>query len=73
MVKDFSQFPIIILGNKLDLDSKRLVSTSKAESLCKHNENMAFYEVSALDSTNVNLAFDEIAKQALKYQELLYK
>ena len=54
--------PFILLGNKNDIDpSKRQVSYDEGEEFAK-SRNMLFYEVSALDSTNVVESLQAIVK-----------
>lgn len=63
-----SNFPIIILGNKIDLEDRQ-VSQELAVSWCKERE-FDYFEVSAKDNINVDLAFETLAKKALiHYQE----
>ncbi|XP_019186765.1 PREDICTED: ras-related protein RGP1-like [Ipomoea nil] len=47
---------IILVGNKTDLESDRVVSTEDAKEYAE-KENLFFIETSALDSTNVETAF----------------
>ena len=55
------------LGNKLDQEAtKREVSTAKGQAWAKENNDMMFYETSALEGTSVEAAFLQMAKQALK-------
>ncbi|XP_063811228.1 ras-related protein Rab-7b [Pseudophryne corroboree] len=61
-------FPMITLGNKIDL-KERQVSEESAISWCKERK-MQYFEVSAKDNINVDLAFETLAKKALMhYQE----
>ena len=53
---------ILLIGNKADLRHIRQVETSVAAAYAK-SKNMAFIETSALDSTNVENAFQMIVKQ----------
>ncbi len=53
----------LIVGNKIDLPN-RVVSTEKVQAYAE-KLNIPFIETSAMDSTNVEQAFEEIAKQLL--------
>jgi Ras-related protein Rab-7A len=57
-------FPFIIVGNKIDLVDQRKVSKEKALQWCKNFGNLEYFEVSAKDATNVEVAFNELAKHA---------
>ena len=48
--------PIILIGNKSDLDSERQVEREKGEKFAKDN-NMAFFEASAKSGNNVEESF----------------
>ena len=37
-------FPIVVLGNKSDLESERKVQKSEVEQWCRANDNITFYE-----------------------------
>ncbi|XP_068125649.1 ras-related protein Rab-7b [Hyperolius riggenbachi] len=58
-------FPMIILGNKIDL-KERQVSKDTAETWCKEWK-LPYFEVSAKDNINVEMAFETLAKRSLKY------
>lgn len=61
-----SKLPIIIVGNKSDLESEREVSRDEGENFAK-KINCKFYEVSAKNGYNVTTVFDEIAKVTFEY------
>mmetsp|Transcript_17221 Transcript_17221/g.17140 ORF Transcript_17221/g.17140 Transcript_17221/m.17140 type:complete len:111 (+) Transcript_17221:344-676(+) len=50
---------VMLVGNKCDLEDKRSVKSDDALAYSQRN-NMAFMETSALDSTNVDKAFEKI-------------
>ena len=52
----------LMVGNKSDLEDKRVVSFEKANEEAK-DPNMTFLETSAKDSTNVEQAFMAMAKE----------
>ncbi|XP_024983869.1 ras-related protein RABA5a-like [Cynara cardunculus var. scolymus] len=52
----------ILVGNKKDLKDAREVSTAEGKSLAE-SETLFFTETSALDSSNVNAAFQTIVKE----------
>ncbi|KAI6180624.1 Ras family protein [Aphelenchoides besseyi] len=64
--RDPENFPFVLLGNKIDLESKRAVSERRAQSWCQGKNNMPYFEVSAKDGLNVEDAFQAIARAALQ-------
>mmetsp|Transcript_9698 Transcript_9698/g.14450 ORF Transcript_9698/g.14450 Transcript_9698/m.14450 type:complete len:206 (+) Transcript_9698:2226-2843(+) len=58
-------FPFLLLGNKADLTTRE-VNWEEASEWASANGVMPFYEVSAKESTNVEFAFGEAAKNALR-------
>jgi len=64
--KDPENFPFVLLGNKSDKQSDRKVSEQKIKQYCQQKGNMAYYETSAKDNTNVEKSFEDVARLAFK-------
>ncbi|EGG25011.1 Ras GTPase [Cavenderia fasciculata] len=58
-----SKIPMIVLGNKCDLEPNRQVSSKDAESLCKKWGDVEFIETSAKTKLNISQAFEQLVKQ----------
>lgn len=71
-VKDNAEAHIVVMliGNKCDLQQLRAVNQEEVVELCKEH-NLAFLETSALESTNIELAFQKLISQI--YNELKAK
>ncbi|KAG7004992.1 ras-like protein [Physcia stellaris] len=67
-VKDRDYFPIIIVGNKCDLDMERQVSRQEGEDLARQF-NCAFIETSAKSRINVDNAFHNIVREIRRYNK----
>ncbi|RNA37732.1 ras-related Rab-11A-like, partial [Brachionus plicatilis] len=65
------QVAILLVGNKSDLRHLRVVPTDEAK--FKDKNNLPFIETSALDSTNVEIAFHKIMTNIFKKQINLIK
>mmetsp|Transcript_20722 Transcript_20722/g.46365 ORF Transcript_20722/g.46365 Transcript_20722/m.46365 type:complete len:146 (-) Transcript_20722:1103-1540(-) len=63
--RDPDNFPFVVLGNKIDLDS-RVVSQKRAAAWCQAKGNVPYFETSAKEAINVEQAFLIIARNALK-------
>ena len=67
---DIQEVPILLLGNKIDLENERKIMKEDAQKYCEdEGSNLIFYETSAKDSTNVIDAYPELARRALAIQE----
>lgn len=65
---DPDNFPFVVIGNKADLEAqgKRKVPGEKAKTWCKSKNDIPYHETSAATAQNVDAAFQEIARRALK-------
>ncbi|KAL8740931.1 MAG: hypothetical protein Q9190_006417 [Brigantiaea leucoxantha] len=67
-VKDKDYFPIIIVGNKCDLDAERQVSKQEGQDLARQF-GCAFIETSAKSRINVDNAFYDIVREIRRYNK----
>lgn len=68
-VKDADAFPFIVLGNKIDLRT-RAIPREEVETWCGANA-VPYYETSAKDATNVDLAFVASVERLMKLEQSL--
>ncbi|CAM36362.1 R-RAS related [Caenorhabditis elegans] len=66
-IKDRDDFPIILVGNKADLENERHVARHEAEELA-HRLSIPYLECSAKIRKNVDEAFFDIVRLVRKYQ-----
>ena len=59
------QASIILIGNKVDLESSRKVNSEEGFKLANQNK-MGFYETSAKEDINMQKAFDFLCKEMIK-------
>ena len=65
-IKDDENVPIVIVGNKSDLEEDRAVSRSRAFSLSQQWGNAPYYETSARRRANVNEVFIDLCRQIIR-------
>ena len=65
--RDPDNFPFVVLGNKIDVDS-RVVAQKRALAWCQAKGNVPYFETSAKEAINVEQAFQVIARNALKQE-----
>jgi GTPase KRas protein len=65
-VKDKDVFPMVVVGNKLDLKDERKVSTEEGKMLADEFK-CKFLETSAKTNTNVENAFFEVVRAIRRY------
>ena len=63
------QFPSLVVGNKVDLVTKRKVSREEAQSWANKFEDCDYLEVSAKRATNVNELFQKLLHQILEAEK----
>jgi len=68
-VKDRDEFPMLIVGNKADLDRNRQVSVADCEDMAKQLKT-PFIECSAKNRMNVDPAFHELVRLIRRFQAL---
>ncbi|KAK8888870.1 hypothetical protein M9Y10_033610 [Tritrichomonas musculus] len=61
-VKGANNVPVVICGNKCDLEDKRVVSKAEGEELA-NRLNATFFETSALANINIENAFSALVKK----------
>jgi small GTP-binding protein len=59
------KIPIVLVGNKSDIEDKRQVDTQTAKELAKEY-NINYFEASAKENTNVNEVFSDLTRDILK-------
>ncbi len=64
--KDVDEFPVIILGNKADLEHDRVVSTQEGEQLAKKLKCF-FMESSCKARFNIDESMNELLRHAVTY------
>ncbi|XP_044735149.1 ras-like protein 2 [Chrysoperla carnea] len=66
-VKDRDEFPMLIVGNKVDLDHQRVVSVEEAQNMSRQLK-IPYIECSAKLRMNVDQAFHELVRIVRKFQ-----
>uniref|UniRef100_A0A8C3S6K0 Small monomeric GTPase n=1 Tax=Chelydra serpentina TaxID=8475 RepID=A0A8C3S6K0_CHESE len=67
-VKDRDEFPMILVGNKADLDHQRQVTQEEGQQLARQLK-VTYMEASAKIRLNVDQAFHELVRVTRKFQE----
>ncbi|KAG5279958.1 hypothetical protein AALO_G00083410 [Alosa alosa] len=67
-VKDRDDFPMVLVGNKSDLDQHRVISREEAQAFARENR-IYYMESSAKNRYNVDEAFLEVVRAIRKFQE----
>jgi len=62
-VKDIEDVPMVIVGNKCDLESERDVSKEQGKAVADKYKNCSFYETSAKTRVNVSDIFYSLVRQ----------
>lgn len=67
-VKDRDEFPMLMVGNKSDLDHQRIISSEEAHNVSRELR-IPYIECSAKLRMNVDQAFHELVRIVRKYQD----
>ncbi|MCJ1228618.1 Ras- protein rsr1 [Toensbergia leucococca] len=70
-IKDDPHVPLVIVGNKSDLEEDRAVSRGKAFSVSQSWGNAPYYETSAKRRANVNEAFVDLCRQIIRKSDAI--
>ena len=65
-VKDCDDVPMVLVGNKCDLNDQRVISTEQGDDLARKFGGCAFLEASAKTKTNVDEIFYNLIRQINK-------
>ena len=65
-VKDREDFPMVLCGNKCDLEEQRVISKQEGQDLAKKFGNCSFIEASAKTTTNIKEIFYDLVRQIEK-------
>ena len=65
-IKDDERIPIVIVGNKSDLEEYRAVSRARAFQLSQQWGNAPYYETSARRRANVDEVFVDLCRQIIR-------
>lgn len=64
-IKDDENVPIVLVGNKSDLEEDRAVSRSRAFAISQQWGNCPYYETSARRRANVDEVFKDLCRQMI--------
>ncbi|GAB2224477.1 hypothetical protein Droror1_Dr00005238 [Drosera rotundifolia] len=65
-IQDSTKFPFVLIGNKIDIDGGIIQTTAKE--WCKLNGDIPYFETSAKENVNVDVAFQCVATAALSHE-----
>lgn len=65
-IKDDEKVPLVLVGNKCDLEDNRAVTRSRAFAVSQSWGNKPYYETSARRRTNVDEVFVDLCRQIIR-------
>lgn len=65
-IKDDDRVPIVLVGNKSDLEEDRAVSRARAFAVSQQWGNCPYYETSARRRANVDEVFQDVCRQIIR-------
>lgn len=69
-IKETENVPIVLIGNKCDLETDRAVSKNRAKFLARRWGGASHYETSAKKRINVDQSFLDLCRQMIKHMEM---
>ena len=63
---------VIVIGNKIDMKEKRIISEDEIKELC-YKFSVDYFETSARENINVNAAFNNVTEKIMSNKKLLMK
>ncbi|ODQ77660.1 hypothetical protein BABINDRAFT_163374 [Babjeviella inositovora NRRL Y-12698] len=72
-IKDSVNVPMVLVGNKCDLEEERVISAADGDKVSSDWGNVPFYETSAMYKTNVDEAFIDVVRQIMRNEQLVEK
>lgn len=66
---DSDDFPLIVIGNKIDKHELRIIFPKEIQNWCKNNNIKYYFECSAMTTINVNIAFEKLAEISEQYNK----
>jgi len=70
-IKDDPQTPLVVVGNKSDLEDQRAVTLSKGFAAAQGWNNAPYYETSARSKRNVDEAFVDLCRQIIRRDDAM--
>jgi len=67
-IKDKAAVPMVLMGNKSDLETEREVSKKEGEDQAA-NFNIPFFEASAKNHQNIDEAFDQLVREIRRFRK----
>ena len=64
--KNPDEFPIVLIGNKYDLQKDMQIENEAINNYCKEHNNIPFFMCSAKDNLNLEEAFNKVVEMALE-------
>ena len=65
-IKDDDRVPLVIVGNKSDLEDQRAITRARAFALSESWGHAPYYETSARRRANVDEAFQDLCRQIIR-------
>ena len=64
-----NEFPMILIGNKCDMQNEMKVDNEEIQNYCKEHNDMPYFMCSAKDNINLEQAFNKVVDLSLEKQK----